>query len=167
VGTYDLLSGWDLPPRVCDAGLFHSVYGTRVFRQKAWPMAGRDAICGLIGTRAEELVYLFCVINRPKALMPGERPLVVGKDETGKGEVIKGDRLRELRQIEAANLIEQGTKNRKWLWGLWDTDIGEHVRHAIIATLARNVDRDISGEVQDAAPHAGTSKIGPALPERD
>jgi hypothetical protein len=110
-GTHELLREWGNRSDVCDAGLFHSIYGTRHFRHRAWPLDDRKTIVGLIGPEAEELAYLFCTADRPRAFveMPADR---------------------RLREIEAANLIEQGSKSR-WLQRLHGTDISDGARRAI------------------------------------
>ena len=33
-GTKEILTQWDAPEYVCNAGLFHSVYGTQYFSRK-------------------------------------------------------------------------------------------------------------------------------------
>lgn len=43
-GTYALLHAWGQPAHVCDAGLFHSVYGTEVYRQVALPTTLRPEV---------------------------------------------------------------------------------------------------------------------------
>ena len=46
---------------MCDAGLFHSIYGTEGFQGFTLPFDRRDDIRALIGDRAERLVWVFCV----------------------------------------------------------------------------------------------------------
>lgn len=89
-GTRDILASWGMPQYLCDAGLYHSIYGTNIFQYKAHPFSERETIVKLIGDKAEQLVYHFCRADRPDALL-NNYPL-----------------MDDLRTIEAANLLEQG-----------------------------------------------------------
>ena len=58
IGVHDILKEWDSPQYLQDAGLFHSVYGTTVFKHQS--TNDRDAVKELIGEQAEDLVWKFC-----------------------------------------------------------------------------------------------------------
>jgi hypothetical protein len=64
LGTRQLLVEWEARPALCDAGLFHSVYGTDSYELKAVPLTMRNDVQQLIGDEAESLVWLFCIMNR-------------------------------------------------------------------------------------------------------
>src|SRR5205814_2363153 len=64
LGTRQLLVAWGSRPALCDAGLFHSVYGTEGYRWAALPLSGRTELQELIGREAESLAWLFCVMRR-------------------------------------------------------------------------------------------------------
>jgi len=64
LGTRELLLRWGERPALCDAGLFHSVYGTEHFLPSAVPLRMREEVAALIGTEAEGLAWLFCVLDR-------------------------------------------------------------------------------------------------------
>lgn len=64
VGTRRLLVEWEARPAVCDAGLFHSVYGTEYYEPKAIPLTMRHEVQQLIGEEAEALAWLFCMMRR-------------------------------------------------------------------------------------------------------
>jgi hypothetical protein len=49
---------------VCDAGLFHSVYGTEYYEPAAIPLSMRAEVRQLIGEEAELLAWLFCTMRR-------------------------------------------------------------------------------------------------------
>lgn len=127
-GTHDLLAAWGNTGEVCDAGLFHSIYGTNKFRTKPWPITDRETIRNLIGERAEWLVYVFCTTDRPRALFEVTKigPLWRMTDLR----FLTPDLLRDLREIEAANLLEQGSRS-KWLKRLRDCDISDAAKRAI------------------------------------
>jgi hypothetical protein len=64
LGTRQLLVDWGARPAVCDAGLFHSVYGTEHYKPKAIPLSMRAGVSQLIGDEAESLAWLFCLMRR-------------------------------------------------------------------------------------------------------
>jgi hypothetical protein len=88
-GVHDLLRDWDNEYHVCIAGLFHSIYGTSTFKHQS--MSDRGELIKIIGVPAELLVHLFST---------ADRPLFESIED-------KGIR-RNLIEIEAANLLEQG-----------------------------------------------------------
>jgi hypothetical protein len=98
--THDLLESWGAPEYVCLAGLFHSVYGTRTFKHQCLEATAenRALICKLIGDEAEFLVYVFCTSDRKTFL-------TMGWDESGQD-------LKDLLEIECANLLEQAGDKR-------------------------------------------------------
>lgn len=64
LGTRGLLLEWGERPALCDAGLFHSAYGTEHYLPAAIPLAMRAEVAALIGSEAEGLAWLFCVLDR-------------------------------------------------------------------------------------------------------
>ena len=66
IGTYKILDEGFAPLYVCDAGLFHSVYGTAYFKPKTIPLDNRDIVKDIIGEEAENLAFMFCVIPSPR-----------------------------------------------------------------------------------------------------
>jgi hypothetical protein len=64
LGTRQLLVEWEARPALCDAGLFHSVYGTEYYEPQAIPLTMRNEVGQLIGDEAESLAWLFCMIRR-------------------------------------------------------------------------------------------------------
>ncbi len=122
-GTHDLLETWGASRPVRLAGLYHSIYGTNQFQKWAWPITSRDTIKGLIGHEAEALVYIFATAARPAAFF-------VEPDTP---------QLRALREIEAANLLEQGSTS-KWLMRLAESDISTNARHALVDAIEANAE---------------------------
>jgi len=66
IGTYKILDEGFAPLYVCDAGLFHSVYGTAYFKPKTISLDNRDIVKDVIGEEAENLAFMFCVIPSPR-----------------------------------------------------------------------------------------------------
>jgi hypothetical protein len=62
VGTRRLLAAWGERGALCDAGLFHSVYGTEYFEPDR--VADRDDVVAVIGVEAERIAWLWCAIRR-------------------------------------------------------------------------------------------------------
>jgi hypothetical protein len=63
-GTYELLKSWKQSEDLCLAGLYHSVYLTQFFISNDPNADNRSIIRNLLGSEAERLVYLYCVIDR-------------------------------------------------------------------------------------------------------
>jgi|TARA_B110000977_G_scaffold149495_1_gene189498 hypothetical protein len=70
IGVYNILKESGAQEYVCDAGLFHSIYGTISFRHKT--TEDRDRIRELIGNESENLVYTFSTLQRPRSFFIGE-----------------------------------------------------------------------------------------------
>jgi hypothetical protein len=121
--VYTYLKERGLPEEVCDAGLYHSIYGTEFYKFHHDRIT-RDVVRGLIGDYAEELVYVFCTTKgRFKAF-------------TTNSEGREPRQARDLCVVEFANLRDQnkGGRNRQKL-----------------ITLANAVTRFETGEGNDTA----------------
>src|SRR5204862_4980019 len=55
VAVFRDLEAWNCDRDVCRAGLFHSIYGTELFRRFSLPLERRDEVRALIGERAERI----------------------------------------------------------------------------------------------------------------
>ena len=64
IGVYNILKNDGAPQYLQDAGLFHSIYGTVIFKHQS--TNNRDAIIELIGEQAEEIVWEFCNLPRER-----------------------------------------------------------------------------------------------------
>lgn len=63
-GVQKVLSAWGEQPALCDAGLFHSVYGTESFAGGAIPVELRGRVRQQIGAEAERLAWLFGAMRK-------------------------------------------------------------------------------------------------------
>ena len=90
-GTAEILRRWLCSEDVVNVGLYHSVYGTSIYKSVA--TTDRSQIVSLIGERAESLVFTFCNTNNIRML-----------------HFIK-NKNKELILVECANFIEQKSKN--------------------------------------------------------
>lgn len=64
LGTRDLLKAWGVSLDVQNAGLFHSIYSTEIYKTQLLPYSQRNVLRDLIGEQAERLAYLFSVVAR-------------------------------------------------------------------------------------------------------
>ena len=71
-GTRRILAEWGSRPALCDAGLFHSAYGTECYQPDDVP--DRASVAVVIGDEAERIAWLWCVIERDR--IDVERPCV-------------------------------------------------------------------------------------------
>jgi hypothetical protein len=109
LGTRQLLVDWGARPEVCDAGLFHSVYGTEYYELAAIPLSMRAEVRQLIGEEAELLAWLFCTMRRGTLLdqnlgRDGERN--VQDRLTGEWLPLTDTQFKDLVTMTFANSIE-------------------------------------------------------------
>lgn len=92
---------------VCIAGLFHSVYGTQLYKTATVPTSNRSEVKALIGEKAERLVWAFCNLSRPNlfeiSLRQKTYDWVAELDTPMDKTQFRDDLIR----IECANLLEQ------------------------------------------------------------
>ncbi|CAB4144541.1 hypothetical protein UFOVP456_48 [uncultured Caudovirales phage] len=100
-GVEDILRLCRCSETVCNAGLFHSIYGTTFF--DAGIKVSRDDVVGVIGKEAEYLSWLFCNANRPFCWFCGNK--IAMRD--GSHVLVDNKTLHDLQMIEGANLLEQ------------------------------------------------------------
>src|SRR5947207_13542919 len=62
--TSKILEEWGCRSALCVAGLFHSVYGTEMFRVATQSLEDRTLLQRAISEEAETLVYLYGTISR-------------------------------------------------------------------------------------------------------
>jgi len=125
LGVYKLLEDEGAPQEVCDAGLFHSIYGTEIYKHKT--LTSRDIVRSLIGDEAENLAHMFCELKLPR--------------ETAIYEIGDPKIRSQLLDIHEANEIEQEDDHMhglkyEWFfptifaWEMMDVDIAALERYA-------------------------------------
>merc|ERR1711957_783379 len=65
--VWQILCAWGQPQEICRLGLFHSAYSNAFVSMGIYDGTtpeGRAELSSLIGEKAEELVYRFCIIPR-------------------------------------------------------------------------------------------------------
>jgi hypothetical protein len=108
IGTRGLLEQWGARPALCDAGLFHSVYGTEVYQLTTIPMTMRSRVQEVIGPEAEAVAWLFCVMKREtlKDNLGREADLGVTNHLTGERCAITPEQFADLTNLMFANTLE-------------------------------------------------------------
>jgi len=107
-GVHDLLRTWGERDALCDAGLFHSVYGTDIFPTGTVPHEDRPAVQALIGEEAETIAYLFGTLTRGSifdAAFDGAPFLL--ESRAGGTVAVTDQQYADLAAITVANWLEQ------------------------------------------------------------
>lgn len=103
LGTRRLLVRWDERPALCDAGLFHSAYGTEYFQPEA--PATRDEVRALIGDEAEAIAHAWCTIRRDTIEL--EPPHLVIDRASSEARPMGDELARDIATLWAADTVEQ------------------------------------------------------------
>lgn len=122
LGTYRQLEAWGNAESICMAGLFHSIYGTNAFTHQSLRQTQRTELQQAIGPEAEALAWLFCRIDRPRAILQGihtckpagsiqiqARRAAANRMSNVETLTVTYPQLQAMAEIECANLIEQGS----------------------------------------------------------
>jgi len=144
---------------VCRAGLFHSIYGTRVFEIQCADFSSRKMVRDIIGASAESLVYLFCITDRNTFFAAaGKNPHVI-RDAVGHTDIsVTQQVLASLLEIEAANIVEhlprRGRSTRRDM--RWYRSAFANCRDFLSANAAAAIARALDTYTADE-PTPGTS----------
>jgi len=103
LGTRRLLVEWGERPAMCDAGLFHSAYGTEYFPVEQ--PADRAEVRALIGEEAEEITWVWCTIRRD-AIEPAD-PFTTVDRHTGSAMALSETMVADVATLWAADTVEQ------------------------------------------------------------
>jgi hypothetical protein len=116
VAVFHDLERWGCSRDVCRAGLFHSIYGTELFRRWSLPLDRRADVQAVIGERAERLAYANCLMDRSSfdALLESEGPYGLRNRETGETmELSRGD-FDDLVRVHLCDWLEQVARSGRW-----------------------------------------------------
>lgn len=108
-GVSALLRAWGNPEAVCNAGLFHSIYGTSAYQRSTLSRDQRQQIQRLIGDASEQLVYLFSVCDQRALLVAAAQGTTATLRDSHLDQPIEvpNPLFCALMEIGVANLIEQ------------------------------------------------------------
>ena len=145
--TYELLKQWNNPNYVCLAGLFHSIYGTQIYKKQTLGLQQRNLIKEAIGIEAEYLVYLFCIMHRGyfyNHLHSNE----VRSSQDGTHILISEKTKRNLCEILVANELEQ--QKRKMQKLELDNNLSKlSLKMTKISTIMSRVESFISADAKE------------------
>ena len=116
IGVYRDLECWGCDRDVCRAGLFHSIYGTELFRQFSLDVERRDEVRQLIGERAERLAYVNCVMDRSSfdRLIPSNGPYqIIDRISRETIELNEKD-FHDLCVVHLCDWLEQVPRSHQW-----------------------------------------------------
>lgn len=124
VGVHRILREWGSPRHLCDAGLFHSAYGTEYFEPDG-AVADRATVVAVIGARAEHLARLWCVLERQSIDLATRS----GRDRSSGDQIDFGPGvLEDVATLWAADVVEQIERMTPDEWGFANgLDLVEHL----------------------------------------
>ena len=99
LGTANILRELKRPEYEVKAGLFHSIYGTDIYKLSKRLDINRQSIVDVFGEKAEQLAFLFCTLD------PRTEKII-------NGYINEQKYIDSLRWIEYANIKEQNTNSR-------------------------------------------------------
>jgi len=111
-GVRDKLKAWQCRPAVCLAGLYHSIYGTENFRPQTVSVTERPVVAQVIGAEAEQLAYLFCMLNVRGFIAEIEADLASPERRLRDSDRMSGGEKLDLLHLFAANWLEQMPRMR-------------------------------------------------------
>lgn len=116
IGVFRDLQAWGAKQDVCRAGLFHSIYGTELFRRFSLPLSRRDEVRALIGERAEGLAFANCLMDRSSfdSLIDSAGPYVLRNRETEEPIELSGADFEELVRLHLCDWLEQVARSQRW-----------------------------------------------------
>jgi hypothetical protein len=117
IGVYRYLEAQGCAEDVCQAGMFHSIYGTELFQGFKLPLERRPEVRALIGERPEQLAYLNCAMDRASfdsALEQAGKPVRFIDRLTGEEVELSNDDFDDLCRIHFYDWLEQVPRSQKW-----------------------------------------------------
>ncbi|MFY1671395.1 DUF6817 domain-containing protein [Plantactinospora sp. WMMB334] len=107
-GVHDLLLSWGERAALCDAGLFHSVYGTDIFPTGTVEHGERPEVRALIGEEAEIIAYLFGTLTRGSIFDAAfDGPPFLLESRAGETVGVTDAQYADLAAVTVANWLEQ------------------------------------------------------------
>lgn len=116
IGVFRDLEAWKCDRDLCRAGLFHSIYGTEIFRRFALPLERRDEVRALIGDRAERIAFVNCLMDRSTfdAQLEGDGPYRIRNRETGESIELSREDYDDLVRLHLCDWLEQVGRSKQW-----------------------------------------------------
>lgn len=119
IGVYTDMKAWGGNEVLCNAALFHSIYGTQIFQGFTLPTSRRDELKKFIGERAEWLAYLNCFMDREsfdKQVSADKKVYPIKHRETGETMHVSREDYDDLVRIHLCDWLEQVARSDKWYY---------------------------------------------------
>jgi hypothetical protein len=113
--VYKLLQNYGYDADLCQAGLFHSIYGTEKFQGFKLSLDQRDELTGLIGARAERLAYWNCLMDRSsldELLSQSSDTYLLRNRETAEIMALTRQEFEDLCCVHLFDWLEQAPRSR-------------------------------------------------------
>jgi hypothetical protein len=117
IGVYRDMQAGGCAEDACQGGMFHSIYGTERFQGFKLPLERRAEVRALIGTRAENLAYLNCAMDRAsydRALETADEPYRFVDRLTGQEVELTRYDFDDLCRIHLYDWLEQVPRSKDW-----------------------------------------------------
>lgn len=116
VAVHRDLESWGCNRDVCRAGLFHSIYGTELFRRWSLPLDRRSDVRALIGERAEWIAFVNCMMDRSTfdALLESEGHYRIRNRESGEILELSREDYDDLVRVHLCDWLEQVARSGRW-----------------------------------------------------
>ncbi len=116
IGVFRDLESWNCELDVCRAGLFHSIYGTELFRKFSLSQERRGEVRDLIGERAERIAFVNCLMDRSTfdALLESDGPYRIRNRETGEMMELSHADYDDLVRVHLCDWLEQVERSNRW-----------------------------------------------------
>jgi hypothetical protein len=110
------MEAWGGDQDLCRAALFHSIYGTELFRRWSLPLERRDEVRALIGERAEWLAFVNCLMDRTsfEDLLESAGPYRIRNRETGETIELSTRDYEDLVRLRLCDWLEQVARSGRW-----------------------------------------------------
>ena len=120
IGVFRDLEAWGADRDLCRAGLFHSIYGTELFRRWSLPLERRGEVRELIGERAERIAFANCMMDRSTfdALLESDADGTYRMRNRETGETIELSRedYDDLVRMHLCDWLEQVARSGRWTY---------------------------------------------------
>jgi hypothetical protein len=116
-GVYRDMQAGGCAEDVCQAGMFHSIYGTERFQGFKLPLERRSEVRTLVGARAENLAYLNCAMDRAsfdRALEQAEGPYRIMDRLSGQEVELSRTEFDDLCRVHLFDWLEQAPRSKDW-----------------------------------------------------
>lgn len=117
IGVYNDMKAWRQSEDLCNAALFHSIYGTQQFQGFTLPLERRSELREKIGEYAEQLVFVNCFMDRDtldSQVSDIKNRYVIKNRETGEEMILTEGEFEDLLRLHLCDWLEQVERADWW-----------------------------------------------------